>query len=108
MGGKKEKMLRKNELRDYSRRTQLAWNKKKIYLGIKNRGPRKLTRTPWLRKKMYKWQNKIGKKCKKKVDPEISRGTRNLARTSQLLKNNSFFVKKQQQPVIKKKNPFFF
>ena len=36
--------------------------------------------------KMYKWQNKIGKKMSKKVDPEISRGAHKLARTPKLLK----------------------
>ena len=73
-------MLRKNELRDYPRRSQLA-REKNIYLERKHRGEHKVTRTSWLRKKIYKWQNKIGEKMlKKKVDTEISRGARKLAR----------------------------
>ena len=38
---------------------------------------------------MYKWQNKIEKNIKK-MDPEISRGTRKLTKTPQLLKKIVF------------------
>ena len=39
-------------------------------------------------------KTKQGKKCKKKVDPEISRGARKLAQTPQLLKKKYLFCKK--------------
>ena len=54
----------------------LSWLGKKIYLGKKNRGARKLTRTPRLRKKFISSKKNI-----KKVDPEISRGARKLVWT---------------------------
>ena len=36
----------------------VSWRGKKIYLGRKNYGARKVAQTPRLRKKKYKWQNK--------------------------------------------------
>ena len=62
-------------------RGALSWRGKKIYLGRKNHGARKVIRTPRLRKKNISGKIKQGKKCKKEVDPEISRGARKLAQT---------------------------
>ena len=62
----------------------------------KNCDARKLIKTPqsWKKnRKMYK----LKKKCKKKIDPEISRGTRKLLRIPWLKKHN------KRSPVKKKK-----
>ena len=59
------KNVKKSKSRDYSWRAKLVRNKKKIYLGRKNRGARKVIRTPRLRKKSISGKTKQGKNVRK-------------------------------------------